>query len=122
MESKARTQVLEVTEENPLGETLDAIPENINSLDAVNEVARLHALLSKLSLSLALSLALSLPTPDLSSRSLSPPLFISLSSLSLLRSLSLPPPARAACLCFDVQEGSRMKAKRVEALKLVLKL
>jgi hypothetical protein len=38
MASKARTQVLEVTEENPLGETLDAIPENINSLDAVNEV------------------------------------------------------------------------------------
>jgi len=33
----ARTQALEVTEENPLGLTLDAIPEDVNSLNGINE-------------------------------------------------------------------------------------
>ena len=107
MASKARTQVLEVTEENPLGETLDAIPENINSLDAINEVARL-TLFCLNSLSLSLSLWRSLPTPNLSSFSLSPSLSLSLSSLSCAPSLSrlrlstrflLPPPlARHVCV------------------------
>ena len=33
-------QALDVTEENPLGLTVDAIPETVNSLNAFNEVAR----------------------------------------------------------------------------------
>jgi hypothetical protein len=38
----ARTQALEVTEENPLGLTLDAIPEDVNSLNGFNEVSATH--------------------------------------------------------------------------------
>ena len=34
----ARTQALEVTEENPLGLTVDAIPDDVNSLNGFNEV------------------------------------------------------------------------------------